>query len=81
MSDFLALLATLLLLLGNGFFVGAEFAIITARRDRLEALAEDGHRRARTCRSGRSRRSGSRSRCCTAWLSRWPWRSWWRCTP
>ncbi|HET9143662.1 hemolysin family protein [Actinophytocola sp.] len=48
MSDFLALLATLFLLLGNGFFVGAEFAIITARRDRLEALAEDGHRRART---------------------------------
>jgi CBS domain containing-hemolysin-like protein len=45
-SDFLALLATLLLLLGNGFFVGAEFAIITARRDRLESLAEDGKRRA-----------------------------------
>jgi CBS domain containing-hemolysin-like protein len=45
-SDFLALLATLLLLLGNGFFVGAEFAIITARRDRLEALAEE-RRRAR----------------------------------
>ncbi|HEU5475240.1 MAG TPA: hemolysin family protein [Actinophytocola sp.] len=48
MSDFLALLATVFLLLGNGFFVGAEFAIITARRDRLEALADEGHRRART---------------------------------
>ena len=47
MSDVLALFATLLLLLGNAFFVGAEFAIITARRDRLEALTEDGHRRAR----------------------------------
>jgi CBS domain containing-hemolysin-like protein len=46
MSDALALLATLLLVLGNGFFVGAEFSIITARRDRLEALAEDGQRRA-----------------------------------
>jgi CBS domain containing-hemolysin-like protein len=39
-------LATILLLLGNGFFVGAEFAIITARRDRLEALARDGQSRA-----------------------------------
>ncbi|MFL6142651.1 MAG: hemolysin family protein [Labedaea sp.] len=46
MSDVLALLATLLLLLGNGFFVGAEFAIITARRDRLESLAEGRNRRA-----------------------------------
>jgi CBS domain containing-hemolysin-like protein len=47
-NDVLALLTTLLLLLGNAFFVGAEFAIITARRDRLDALAEEGHRRART---------------------------------
>ncbi|WP_436496586.1 hemolysin family protein [Actinokineospora sp. HUAS TT18] len=46
MSDVLALLATVLLLLGNGFFVGAEFAIITARRDRLEALSREGHSRA-----------------------------------
>jgi CBS domain containing-hemolysin-like protein len=46
-ADALALLATLLLLLGNGFFVGAEFAIITARRDRLEGLVEEGQRRAR----------------------------------
>ncbi|HEV2779328.1 MAG TPA: hemolysin family protein [Actinophytocola sp.] len=48
MNDALALVVTLILLLGNGFFVGAEFAIITARRDRLEGLAEDGHRRAST---------------------------------
>ncbi|EWC62419.1 hypothetical protein UO65_2237 [Actinokineospora spheciospongiae] len=46
MSDFLALFATLVLLLGNAFFVGAEFAIITARRDRLEALAREGATRA-----------------------------------
>lgn len=46
MTDVLALFATLFLLLGNGFFVGAEFAIITARRDRLEALAREGKHRA-----------------------------------
>ncbi|GAA3876254.1 hemolysin family protein [Saccharothrix violaceirubra] len=38
-------LVVLLLLAGNAFFVGAEFAIITARRDRLEQL---GGSRART---------------------------------
>ncbi|TQM83993.1 CBS domain containing-hemolysin-like protein [Saccharothrix saharensis] len=41
-------LVVVLLLAGNAFFVGAEFAIITARRDRLEALAEQGSSRART---------------------------------
>lgn len=48
MNDGLALVLTLLLLLGNGFFVGAEFAIITARRDRLEEMARQGQQRART---------------------------------
>jgi CBS domain containing-hemolysin-like protein len=47
MSIGLALFITVLLLLGNAFFVGAEFAVITARRDRLEALAEEGRTRAR----------------------------------
>ncbi|MCC8244121.1 hemolysin family protein [Saccharothrix luteola] len=41
-------LVIVLLLAGNAFFVGAEFAIITARRDRLEALADTGSSRART---------------------------------
>ncbi|MER5263741.1 hemolysin family protein [Actinosynnema sp. NPDC002837] len=41
-------LVIMLLLAGNAFFVGAEFAIITARRDRLEALADTGSSRART---------------------------------
>ena len=42
MSDFLGVLLTALLLAANAFFVGAEFALISSRRDRLEALAEQG---------------------------------------
>ena len=41
-SDLLALGAAILLLLVNAFFVGAEFALISARRDRLEAMARAG---------------------------------------
>ncbi|MCW2631226.1 MAG: hypothetical protein JWR88_188 [Pseudonocardia sp.] len=46
-SDVLALLVAVLLVAGNAFFVGAEFALITARRDRLESLADAGSARAR----------------------------------
>src|SRR6478752_9290484 len=42
MGDFLGVILTVALLAANGFFVGAEFALISARRDRLEALAEQG---------------------------------------
>jgi CBS domain containing-hemolysin-like protein len=48
MSPAGALLLALLLLAGNAFFVGAEFAMLTARRDRMESLAADGVGRART---------------------------------
>ncbi|MEC3955994.1 hemolysin family protein [Nocardia sp. CDC153] len=48
MGDLYAVLLTLVLLLGNAFFVGAEFALISARRDRLEALAAQGKRSANT---------------------------------
>jgi CBS domain containing-hemolysin-like protein len=41
-SDLLALLAAVVLLACNAFFVGAEFALVSARRDRLEALANNG---------------------------------------
>jgi CBS domain containing-hemolysin-like protein len=47
-STTLALFATVVLLGGNAFFVGAEFGMITARRDRLEALAREGKTRAAT---------------------------------
>src|SRR3989337_707120 len=42
-----ALALTLLLLLTNGFFVAAEYAIVRVRRTRLAELAEGGSRRAR----------------------------------
>jgi CBS domain containing-hemolysin-like protein len=35
-------------LLGNAFFVAAQFALITARRDQIEPLADEGNHRART---------------------------------
>lgn len=47
-TDVIGVLLTVALLLANGFFVGAEFALISARRDRLEALAESGKKRAAT---------------------------------
>src|ERR1044072_6733187 len=47
-GDIFAVLLTVLLLAANAFFVGAEFALISARRDRLEALAEQGKSRAVT---------------------------------
>ncbi|HEX8097389.1 MAG TPA: hemolysin family protein [Pyrinomonadaceae bacterium] len=43
----LRLLAVLLLVLANGFFVGSEFALVSVRRTRLEARAEAGSKSAR----------------------------------
>ena len=37
---------SLLLLLGNAFFVGAEFAVMAARRSQLEPMAAEGSKRA-----------------------------------
>jgi putative hemolysin len=44
---FLEIVAVLLLVAGNAFFVAAEYALVTARRSRLIELAEAGNRRAR----------------------------------
>jgi putative hemolysin len=41
-NDLLRIAAVLLLVLGNAFFVAAEYAIITARRSRLEERAASG---------------------------------------
>ncbi|MBP2472974.1 CBS domain containing-hemolysin-like protein [Crossiella equi] len=48
MSGTVALVVSVVLLALNAFFVGAEFALISARRDRLEALADAGSAGART---------------------------------
>jgi putative hemolysin len=47
MSDTLRILAILLLVLGNAVFVAAEYALVTARRTRLEPEAQAGSTRAR----------------------------------
>ena len=48
MSTVAALWLGLLLLLGNAFFVGAEFALVSARRTQIEPRAQAGSRMART---------------------------------
>jgi CBS domain containing-hemolysin-like protein len=48
MNSVTALLLALLLLLGNAFFVAAEFALVSARRTQIEPRADAGNRFART---------------------------------
>ncbi|WP_158885690.1 hemolysin family protein [Amycolatopsis anabasis] len=46
MNDWFYIFLVVVLLLANAFFVGAEFTLISSRRDRLEALREQGKARA-----------------------------------
>lgn len=48
MSDSGALLLGLAMLIGNAFFVGAEFAVMSARRSQLEPLVDEGRTGSRT---------------------------------
>jgi CBS domain containing-hemolysin-like protein len=48
MSDVISLLVLVALLLGNAFFVAAEFALVSARADQIEPRAAAGSARART---------------------------------
>ena len=49
MSEYLpGILWLFVLLIGNAFFVGAEFAVISAKRSQIEPLAERGSRAAKT---------------------------------
>src|SRR5215217_123026 len=47
MSELLRIIVVLLLVLGNAFFVAAEYALVTARRSHLREMAVAGSRRAR----------------------------------
>ena len=48
MSTTTSVLLAVVLLLGNAFFVAAEFALVSARRTQIEPRAEEGSRLART---------------------------------
>lgn len=48
MSDWMGIVWLVVLLAINAFFVGAEFAVISARRSQIEPRAEAGSKRART---------------------------------
>ena len=48
MSDWAGLVWLVVLLAANAFFVGAEFAVVSARRSQIEPLAEKGSRAAKT---------------------------------
>ena len=48
MSDWAGIIWLVVLLLGNAFFVAAEFAVMSARRSQIEPLAEAGSGRAQT---------------------------------
>lgn len=48
MNDWVSLMLLVVLLAGNAFFVGGEFAIMSARRSQIEPLAEAGDKRAIT---------------------------------
>lgn len=41
------LIAVVLMVLANGFFVAAEFALVSMHRSRVEQLMAEGHPRAR----------------------------------
>ena len=46
----LGILAVLVLVFANGFFVAAEFALVTVRKTRIDQMIAEGHRGARTVR-------------------------------
>ena len=48
MSDWAGIVWLVVLLMGNAFFVAAEFAVMTARRSQIEPLADAGSASART---------------------------------
>ena len=64
MSAVLQIGFSVLLLLGNAFFVGAEFALVSVRRSQVQPLAEAGrfHHRAGGGRKRKDRRRAEEGR-------------------
>ena len=48
------IIAVLVLVLANGFFVGSEFALVTVRRSRIDQLVAEGHTLARAVRDAQA---------------------------
>lgn len=48
MTNWLGLMWLVVLLMGNAFFVAAEFAVVSAKRSQIEPLAEEGKKSAKT---------------------------------
>ena len=59
LSTSFGLVAVVVLVLANGFFVATEFAIVAVRKSRLEQLAAEGDANARAARGG----AGWHARC------------------
>src|SRR3712207_4556257 len=51
MSNYLGLIAVVILVLLNGFFVAAEFALVSVRKTRIDQLVNEGSARARSVQS------------------------------
>jgi putative hemolysin len=47
MTTALALVAVVLIILANGFFVAAEYALVTVRRTRIQEMLDQGSKGAR----------------------------------
>src|SRR5215216_1416654 len=47
LSVFIKLFVVILLVLANGYFVAAEFALVSVRRSRIAGLVAEGNKRAR----------------------------------
>ena len=58
MNDILGILALFGLVLLNGYFVAAEFALVSVRRTRIDQLADEGNATAKVTRNQRRDNGG-----------------------
>ena len=62
----LRLIAVLVIVLANAFFVAAELSLVSARRSRIDALAARGDRSAKLVQETRQRHPDATSRRCSS---------------